>query len=184
MNNKLSFNHPRIAVRAMKEFITNAIDDELLYCADIGWSHPQVTIKKDDGFCAYVNEYDKDDSIIIIGYNFSDYMQKSVFYANFIERCPLARGFSKVTLALLHELGHFETYNKIPSNYNREKSVSEIRKKGREENISIWDLNIKYYFFLCDETLATEWAIKWISNPQNRKLAKAFEKKFFACVKK
>ena len=37
------------------------------------------------------------------------------------------------------------------------------------------------YFQMPDETAATEWAIKWLSNPENRKIAKAFEKKFFAC---
>ena len=37
------------------------------------------------------------------------------------------------------------------------------------------------YFTLPDETAATEWAINWLSDAENRKKAKAFEKKFFAC---
>ena len=32
-----------------------------------------------------------------------------MFRANFIERCPLAQGFSNVTLTLLHEFGHWAT---------------------------------------------------------------------------
>ena len=39
------------------------------------------------------------------------------------------------------------------------------------------------YFKLPDEKAATDWAIEWLSHPENRRKAKEFEKKFFACFK-
>ena len=119
-----------------------------------------------------------------IGYNFSYYYEKSPFYANFIQRYKPARGFAKITLTLLHELGHLETFSQLPYDYDRAKTISEIKQKAKEEGLNIWDLNMKYYCPLYEETLATEWAIKWLQNPQNRKIAKKFEKEFFACIKR
>ena len=39
------------------------------------------------------------------------------------------------------------------------------------------------YFLLPDEVVATKWAIDWLENAENRKLAKAFEKEFFKYYK-
>lgn len=199
MSNELKFKHPRIAVKAMRNFINNAMDEEVMFLMDEGievdwdtltikhvreekWEYPEPILKKDKQFCAYVNN--DDDSIIKIGYNFSDYYKRCPFYANFIQRYKPARGFAKVTLSLLHELGHIETLSQLPHDYDRAEIISEIKRKAKEEGLNIWDTNMKYYFLLQDETLATEWAIKWLQNPKNRKIAKKFEKEFFACVKK
>ena len=199
MSISMKFKHPRIAIKVMRKFIEKAMDEELMFLADEGieinwetltskkvreerWEYPEVQLVKTIQFCAYVNN--EDDSIIKIGYNFFYYYEKSPFYANFIQRYKPAKGFAKITLTLLHELGHLETLSQISNDYDREKSILEIRRKAHEENLNFWDINMKYYFSLHDEMLATEWAIKWLQNPQNRKIAKAFEKEFFACVKK
>jgi hypothetical protein len=87
------------------------------------------------------------------------------FRKDFIERCPLARGFSSITLTLLHECGHWATRSIMDwSEYNK------MHKKihSQEEYMKIpW------------EHLATEWAICWLYSPINRKIAKEFEKDYF-----
>jgi hypothetical protein len=80
-----------------------------------------------------------------------------------------------VTLALLHELGHLSV--EFNEDYDRELALAEIKSLPREE------INFAY-FRLPDETAATDWAIEWLQIAENRKLAKAFEKKFFACFEK
>lgn len=199
MSNELKFKHPRIALKIMHNFINSAMDEEVMFLADEGievdwdtfttkkvreekWEYPEVILKKEKQFCAYDNR--EDDSIIKIGYNFSYYYERSPFYVNFIQRYKPARGFAKITLTLLHELGHIETFSQLPYDYDRAKTICEIKQKAREENLNIWEANMKYYFPLYEETLATEWAIKWLQNSENRKIAKKFEKEFFACVKK
>ena len=91
--------------------------------------------------------------------------EDKIFRKDFIERCPMARGFSSITLTLLHECGHWATrsimdiveYDKMKYNANTQ-----------EEYMSIpW------------EHLATEWAICWLHSPVNRKMAKAFEQFYF-----
>jgi O-antigen/teichoic acid export membrane protein len=39
------------------------------------------------------------------------------------------------------------------------------------------------YFLLPDEMSATDWAVEWLQDAEHRRIAKAFEKKFFACFK-
>ena len=171
MSNELKFKHPRIMIKVMRNFINDAMDEEIMFLADDGieidldtfttkkvreerWEYPEVILKKDTQFCAYDNS--EDDSIIKIGYNFSYYYEKSPFYANFIQRYKPARGFAKITLTLLHELGHLETFSQLPYDYDRAKTISEIKQKAKEEGLNIWDLNMKYYLPLYEETLATE----------------------------
>lgn len=199
MFNELKFKHPRIALKVMRNFINDAMDEKVMFLADEGievnwetltikkvreerWEYPELILKKTKQFCAYDNS--EDETIIKIGYNFSYYYERNPFYINFIQRYKPARGFAKITLTLLHELGHIETLSQLPHDYDRAETISEIKRKAKEEGLNIWDTNMKYYFPLLDETLATEWAIKWLQNPENRKIAKKFEKEFFACVKK
>ncbi len=87
------------------------------------------------------------------------------FRNNFISRCPMARGFSHITLSLLHECGHWATRSVIDIIQYSEMSD---RATGMEEY-----MNIPY------EHLATDWAIAWLCCPANRKVAKQFEKVFF-----
>lgn len=93
-----------------------------------------------------------------------DNIDKS-FRRNFVERCPLARGFSSITLTLLHECGHWAT-----------RSVMNIVEysKMREDAYTQ-----EQYMQIPWEHLATEWAICWLYSPVNRKIAKEFEKDYF-----
>ena len=81
------------------------------------------------------------------------------FRRNFVRRCPLARGFSNATISILHELGHYFTWY----------DFLEIEEEDE----------FTCHFDLPSEVAATDWAIEWLQNPENRKVAKAFEKEFF-----
>lgn len=87
------------------------------------------------------------------------------FRENFIHRATLARGFSYVTLTLLHEFGHWmtkEVYN------SKEYKKTEKKTDNQEQYMAIpWEM------------LATQWAICWLSIPENRKIAKRFEGRYF-----
>lgn len=77
----------------------------------------------------------------------------------------VTRGFSNVTLAILHEYGHWET-----------RSVFDM--------IAYYKINrnvhtMEQYMQNPFEQIATQWAVCWLQQPQNRALAKQFEKFFF-----
>lgn len=82
----------------------------------------------------------------------------------FIERCKCGKGFSNVTISLLHEIGHWKTRDEVDW------------EKYYNERIGVYDYD---YFNLDAERKATDWAIKWLANPKNRKFAKEFEVKFY-----
>jgi len=88
------------------------------------------------------------------------------FRKNFVKRCPLAQGFSHITLTLLHECGHWMT-----------RSAMDIVEYDRMVEQSGEDC--EEYFNIPWEHLATDWAICWLYSPANRKVAKAFEKEYF-----
>ena len=94
----------------------------------------------------------------------SDYREK-IFRADFVDRCPMAQGFANITLSLLHECGHWATRSVLSG-------WVYIRQCEKAENMYDY-LNIPY------EHLATDWAIAWLQNPDNRRLAKFFERLFF-----
>ena len=192
---KMKCIHPRIVKRVMAQFITDAMDERVFYedcyitkfdfdreaCkVDFETSEPElfppeVKMTKSTGFYAVVSG--NDEWVLEIGYNFDHLTHKGSkqFYKNFTNLCPRARGFANVTLSLLHELGHFETYDDIPTGYDRVQALKNLDKKYAAQVIN-W-----HYFKLPDEALATNWAIKWLEDADNRKLAKKFEKEFFAC---
>ena len=87
------------------------------------------------------------------------------FRKDFITRCPFARGFSSITLTLLHECGHWAT-----------RSVIDVVEYERMVNTAYTQ---EQYMAVPWEHLATEWAICWLHSPANRKIAKAFEKNYF-----
>lgn len=131
-------------------------------------------VKTKKGFGAFIN--DKGTHTFRIGYNIDELFSKGSkqFANNFYKQCPGGRGFASVTLALLHELGHFYTCDFDFGEYNREEEIAWIESLPR-------DMTNLFYFLLPDEEAATNWAIEWLSNKENRKIAKAFEKQFFAC---
>lgn len=88
-----------------------------------------------------------------------------LFRKNFIERCPLAKGFSSVTLSLLHECGHWATrsvFDLVEYDHWIGKVTTQIE-----------------YMKIPWELIATDWAICWLNCPANRQIAKAFEKDYF-----
>lgn len=143
-----------------------------------GWvkEKAECVLIKAKGFSAYIN--DKENHIFRIGYKIEElYSEGSKQFArDFYQRCPSGRGFASITLALLHELGHFYTCDNDFGDYNREQELVWINELPPQY------VN-KVYFLLPDEVAATDWAIKWLSDPENRKIAKAFEKQFFTCFK-
>ena len=88
------------------------------------------------------------------------------FRKDFTDRCPMAKGFADVTISILHECGHFATRD----NFNWEVYEKQTAKAGSD---------MKKYMAIPYEMLATCWAICWLMDPDNRKAAKEFEKKFF-----
>lgn len=108
--------------------------------------------------------------------NYKDDQGGKLFRKDFEKRCPIGKGFADITISILHEMGHTITQKDLPEDYNRFIALKRVYQKG----ITDTERNIRYFSML-DETLATDWAIKWLQNPENRKIAKTFEKKFFAC---
>lgn len=137
----------------------------------------------DKSCCAYSYDLDEDErQYFRIGVNLDEFCVKSKghlqFTSNFISRCPSARGFAGITLSLLHELGHFETHFIEFEGYNRLIELALLREQYPKEIINF------AYFELPDEQAATDWAIKWLNNKENRKKAKSFEKAFFSCFER
>lgn len=201
--------HPRKMVNTMREFLQQASDitfiDEFLPPAPKGidkmewffnrdnWKSQEllcairITKLNQNNFCAYISEYDdEDDTILHFGYSpdlLKNPYQRRIFTSDFRHRFPSAKGFMGITLILLHELGHFQTNEKClleNPEYNRPLAIFEARTKAK----NIKDLNLNYYFRLPDENYATEWAINWLKDPEHRKIAKKFEKKFLECFEK
>lgn len=87
--------------------------------------------------------------------------QDKMFRADFVQRCPMARGFANVTITILHEVGH---------HFNREIAIFADKLVGD---------CMDEHLHLPHEVAATEWAIQWLQDSEHRKIAKAFEKEFF-----
>lgn len=177
--------HPRKVMWAMRDFI-NEIHD-LTYTA-LYWNFEEKKLesKEEKAVCKMVHCKDNFSACLSdkgyhefrIGYDIEHLMNdKTGFRKNFESRCPAARGFADVTLALLHELGHFSTEQDFEgTDYNRDAAMFTIFLLADSET----EAN-EMYFQLPDERNATDWAIEWLANAENRKTAKRFEKKFFAC---
>lgn len=172
----------REAVNTMREFVNNA--SSLTYCCGTKKSH--ITMKKDTNFSAlvYNSEINNDLPNHTIYYNFDELKTKPISYfrTSWSAVDSILKGFSDVTIVLLHELGHLHTQDDVlASGYTIEK------RKAEWEEISKTIKNTKeanqHYYLMTDEMIATLWAIEWLHNTENRKMAKAFEKKFFACCK-
>ena len=92
-------------------------------------------------------------------------MADKAFRKDFVERCNCAKGFSHVTLTILHECGHWAT-----------RSVFDV---VEYEKLAAQAYTQTLYMAIPWESLATQWAICWLLCPANRKIAKAFERSFF-----
>lgn len=176
--------HPRKVHKVMQEFLNTASDlvyydedDEVFYKAFI-------RLHKGDCFQADVADEIENDEVQDIYYNFPELFAKSskIYRKFWIEKYPMLKGFSDITISLLHELGHLETNDKIRHSFSidqREAAIEDLDNRS----LSYKALN-HLYFVLPDEKAATEWAFKWLAKKKNRKIAKKFEKEFFKCFEK
>ena len=168
--------HPRNVEKFMKEFLEFAADLE--YSDEDGnFNKRMPKLHKDDRFEAFIDEDCADAPTFEIGYCFDNLMfgmGTKQFRKDFINRCPLGKGFATITMSLLHELGHFETVWYDFEDYDREAEIARILSLPRGQRN--WE-----YFKLPDESAATDWAIDWLSKKENRIAAKQFERKFFSC---
>ena len=86
------------------------------------------------------------------------------FRENFISRCPIAEKYSDALISLLHEMGHIATSEEM----------------DLKSTVAVYD-TYEEYFALHDEMIATNWAIDWLNNKANEKLAKKFEQDWQSC---
>ena len=165
--------------RLMKAFLNDACD----LLTNEGET-VEIMLQKCQSFQADIVENQSEYEELDIYYNLDELFAESskIFRSYWVERCPMLKGFSDITISLLHELGHLETNEEIRPEFPV--AMREIALMGIEERFdNDLDRN-RFYFALPDEKAATEWAIKWLSDAENRKKAKKFEKKFFACFER
>ena len=163
-------NHRKV-VKFMKEFADRAI-------LDTGTNLMQTKFVCRGYFAALLDKYYPDKTATIYyGFENIQNIGQKQFRKDFTSRCKTAIGFADITLVILHEVGHFSAEN-VTYSYNRFKAVNDLHKNFPKSTINF------EYFKLPDEKAATDWAITWLSIPENRKAAKEFEKKFFTCFEK
>lgn len=90
-------------------------------------------------------------------------------------RASYMKGFSQAVRILLHELGHVMTQERVIEEYGEE-TIAEMRMRNHNNN-----KGNRGYVRLPDEYAATQWAIDWLADPDHRKIARDFEKKFWTC---
>jgi hypothetical protein len=168
--------YPVTMEKAMEDFL-NKIHDvkdmsgNRVRCIVVNHSEPT--------FCVYAADIGK--PTMRIGYSLENLWRKTPHYFvnNFRSRCTISHGFADITLCLLHELGHLSSQQEFKG-YDRVREMGKIEMQLWLKEITLDQAN-ETYFQLPDENAATEWAIEWLASAANRKIAKAFEKRFFAC---
>lgn len=141
-------------VACEKVGLTNDVE----YCAMATFSgrkyykKPTIGVPKDNLICELQDETTK------------------IFRKDFVNRYSGAKGFANITLVLLHEVGHLKTCEEF----------------WKDENAELLDMMMRStvetqeeYMKIPSEYGATEWAIEWLKNADNRALAKQFERQFF-----
>ena len=151
------------------ERFSNAVEEEIP-------SQVKMTYRE-DGFA--VCPIEKDDPEFHFFYNLDELYSRGhkQFAQDFFARCPMGRGFASITITILHEIGHMNAQQDFEG-YNRIEAIRKLKNNFPRETINF------EYFKLPDEKAATDWAIEWLNHPENRRKAKEFEKKFFACFTK
>lgn len=168
--------HPIKANKVIAEFVNTV--------ASIPNHYFVIKSEKSAGMNFFVETIDEEVeevAIIVPSWKYADYKNDvggKKFRKDFESRCSSARGFADVTISILHEIGHRMSEDKLPTNYSRGKIYFDTVAQATTQ-----DEMFKLYFAMPDEKLATDWAIEWLQDANNRKLAKAFEKKFWACFK-
>ena len=130
--------------------------------ADTALGEKVVIVRRRDDWAMSVS--DKSPRLILPKDTQQNSKEDKLFRKDFIRRFKSAQGFANVTLSILHEVGHWMTRYDI----DWDKYFAE------QENVFG-----QGYFELEAERKASDWAIKWLSDPTNRKIAKAFEVEYF-----
>lgn len=173
--------HPKKVVKEMNKFTNSIITNKYAtYSLEEGIVEHSYTCKMIKGNQFGIRYAGIDGTRYEMTYSFSNAYEEDIladrtFRKDFVNRCPLARGFADITLTILHELGHM--HSEQPFNYSEYIHAQILI--GKTAN-NIVEAN-EMYFKIPNEENATNWAIEWLQDPENRKLAKAFEKEFFKC---
>lgn len=181
--------HPMRMVNTMKRFA-----DAVGLTADIDhykWSEEtdlletitietpiEYVIRKHQQFAVSTDDVD-DWGVCYLRYNLAE-SENSTFAPYWHEQFPELKEFANITLALLHELGHVATRNE--TFYDEDGEIF-------DRDFSMMMLGMFpdpifasfAYYEMPDEKAATMWAINWLNDTEHQKIAKEFEKKFFAC---
>ena len=173
--------HPKKVVKEMNKFINLLITNEYgTYSLENGLEKHKYTGKMVKGKTFGIRTVGWDNTRYEIEYTFSgadeeDILADKTFRKDFVNRCPLARGFADITLTLLHEIGH--KHSEQPFNYGEYLHAQKLIFLTAKDIVEANEM----YFKIPNEKNATNWAIEWLQDPEHRKLAKAFEKEFFKC---
>ena len=164
--------HPKKANEIIHDFVNSAVNVPCEY-------HIRSNRAKAINYFVFGTIEDGDVFIFVPNWkkaNFNNDLGGKCFRADFVKRYPSARGFSDVTLSLLHEVGHTMTHVFVPPMKEEIKAYN----KAVETIDDMQEVN-RLYFALTNERMATDWAIDWLKVAENRKMAKKFEKKFAKC---
>lgn len=169
--------HPRKAKKLMEDFVNYASD---LFCDD---EKTEIILRK--GYCFSAESVDcvADCEELSIEYNLEQIWDNgmALFRKFWEERAPILQEFSNITLTLLHELGHLETSDEIRKTFSYkdrhilQEAIDFLYDTEAEKNY--------YYFKMPDEASATQWGINWLTDTENQKVTKIFEKNFLACFR-
>ena len=164
----------RVLNKVMRDFL-NAVD------ASCGATDKTCSLTQGEFFAAMMH---KEPGYRDFKYNIEQLMTEGSDYkngfgficANMGQRASYTKGFAQITKILLHEMGHQYTYHDIIRLYS-EKEMDRLYYEAE----SVAD-NEKY-IHVPAEWVATQWAIDWLADAEHRKIAREFEKKFWACFK-
>ena len=171
---KVNSYNKRKAVAAMRWFLTQLANENA--------NGKKVHIREGQGFAAVVfRNREIEHDVLLFSHSIDhliesgrDYKNGSGFVsANMVRRAPYCRGFSQVTRILLHEFGHHMTYDDVMRLYGGTEEMDKFYKCAQG--------NQQKYIRVPAEWVATQWGIDWLKDPEHRKIAKEFEKRFFAC---
>lgn len=194
--------HPRKVYRIMQDFLNENVElfQEHEYITNsapfpdnaedmMEWLENSETIienervffhvHKGKNSCAWVD--DKNGKIEINLTSMTNPNEVAV-YQNACSRSATLKGFSMVTFTLLHEAGHHmvaEEMEDIEDTIEKPDDVIGYAFAHANNWKEFYDVLQSFHYNKPHEQAATNWAIKFLSDPNNRKKTKAFEKAFF-----
>lgn len=194
--------HPRKVYRIMQDFLNENVElfQEQEYITNdaplpdniediMEWFENGYTITenervffhvhKGDRSCAYVGEKNGRIDINLTTMANAD---EVAIYQNACSRSATLKGFSMVTFTLLHEAGHHmvaEEMEDVEDEIETPDNLIGYAFAHANNWKEFHDVIQSFHYNKPHEQAATNWAIKFLSDPNNRKKTKAFEKAFF-----